>query len=261
MKLSCNVVLDLLPLYYEEATSEQTNRLLCEHMRSCTACTEARDAIFADDTHGRETFPAQSEISAALKRKLAKRKRKNRLTKLAALLTALLCLAVAGSNFVDAMQNRFSGSEESLMINSACSGFTDIDMSIQTIEKDQSDPVQIQYALNRIGVSCLQLDEMFEGASRYFKEFSSYGEDRGAFQQLLLFVYGSEDEPGVFDDSQISEKELAFLREVQEDIHEIVYLPDGEFRANRHGEDLDEFIRIVSPFLAKYQGGPNSETR
>ena len=40
MKLSCNVIKDLLPLYVEKITSEDSDRLVEEHLAECAECTE-----------------------------------------------------------------------------------------------------------------------------------------------------------------------------------------------------------------------------
>lgn len=41
MKLSCNVILDLLPLYYDQVCSDETKALVEEHLSSCESCREA----------------------------------------------------------------------------------------------------------------------------------------------------------------------------------------------------------------------------
>ena len=40
MKLSCNVIRDLLPLYAENLTSEESNALVDEHLRGCGECAK-----------------------------------------------------------------------------------------------------------------------------------------------------------------------------------------------------------------------------
>ena len=41
MKLSCNIILDLLPLYYDQVCSDETKALVEEHLSSCESCREA----------------------------------------------------------------------------------------------------------------------------------------------------------------------------------------------------------------------------
>ena len=40
MKLSCNVIRDLLPLYAENLTSEESNALVDEHLCGCDECAK-----------------------------------------------------------------------------------------------------------------------------------------------------------------------------------------------------------------------------
>ena len=39
MKISCNIILDLLPLYAEDLASEETRALVDEHLCDCMDCT------------------------------------------------------------------------------------------------------------------------------------------------------------------------------------------------------------------------------
>lgn len=39
MKVSCNVIRDLLPLYAEKLTSPDSNQLVEEHLTDCPECT------------------------------------------------------------------------------------------------------------------------------------------------------------------------------------------------------------------------------
>ena len=38
MKMNCDIIRDLLPLYAEHITSEATNALVEEHLAECEAC-------------------------------------------------------------------------------------------------------------------------------------------------------------------------------------------------------------------------------
>ena len=38
MKISCNVIEDLLPLYVDEAASEDSRQLVEEHLKGCPSC-------------------------------------------------------------------------------------------------------------------------------------------------------------------------------------------------------------------------------
>ena len=41
MELSCNVIKDILPLYAEDMTSDDTKKLIECHLRSCEDCKNA----------------------------------------------------------------------------------------------------------------------------------------------------------------------------------------------------------------------------
>ena len=38
MKISCNVIEDLLPLYVDDGVSEDSRQLVEEHLRDCPSC-------------------------------------------------------------------------------------------------------------------------------------------------------------------------------------------------------------------------------
>jgi len=40
MKISCNIIRDLLPLYAEDLASEDTRALVDNHLCDCESCTE-----------------------------------------------------------------------------------------------------------------------------------------------------------------------------------------------------------------------------
>ena len=45
MKLPCELIRDLLPLYAEHLTSPETAQLIEEHLQSCPACQEELHAL------------------------------------------------------------------------------------------------------------------------------------------------------------------------------------------------------------------------
>ena len=47
-KLSCEVIRDLLPLYVEDLTSNESNTLIEEHLSDCAACRDELEAMRAD---------------------------------------------------------------------------------------------------------------------------------------------------------------------------------------------------------------------
>ena len=40
MKLSCKVIEDMLPMYYDKVCSEDSAALVEEHLKSCTHCSQ-----------------------------------------------------------------------------------------------------------------------------------------------------------------------------------------------------------------------------
>ena len=70
MKLPCGIIRDLLPLYAEQMTGEETDAAVREHLESCPACTDALQALGKA-----ETAPAESvHVMHKLKRDLRVRR-------------------------------------------------------------------------------------------------------------------------------------------------------------------------------------------
>jgi len=44
MNISCNVIRDLLPLYHDQVCSEDSRRLVEEHLKACPACQKELDS-------------------------------------------------------------------------------------------------------------------------------------------------------------------------------------------------------------------------
>lgn len=49
MKITCDVIKDLLPLYVDEVLSEDSNALIEEHLKSCDDCTTYFERLKGDD--------------------------------------------------------------------------------------------------------------------------------------------------------------------------------------------------------------------
>ena len=45
MKISCNIIEDLLPLYVEDAVSEDSRQLVEEHLKECVSCRKMLEEI------------------------------------------------------------------------------------------------------------------------------------------------------------------------------------------------------------------------
>lgn len=56
MKLSCDVIKDLLPLYVEHITSEDSNQLVQEHLKGCASCTAYEQELKEETTSNSPSF-------------------------------------------------------------------------------------------------------------------------------------------------------------------------------------------------------------
>ena len=90
MKLPCELIRDLLPLYAEHLTSPETGQLIEEHLQSCPACRDELHSI-------RLPVPVQADAQAdaPLKQVHAALRKKQLLTTLAAVLAVVCALALA----------------------------------------------------------------------------------------------------------------------------------------------------------------------
>lgn len=90
MKLPCELIRDLLPLYAEHLTSPETSQLIEEHLQSCPACRDELHSI-------RLPVPVQADAQAdaPLKQVHAALRKKQLLTILAAVLAVVCALALA----------------------------------------------------------------------------------------------------------------------------------------------------------------------
>ena len=44
MKITCNIIEDLLPLYVDDMVSEDSRQLVEEHLKTCPACRKMQEA-------------------------------------------------------------------------------------------------------------------------------------------------------------------------------------------------------------------------
>ena len=89
MKIECDIVRDLLPLYVEQMSSEASNRVIEEHLAECEQCKIMYQEMKSPDLHIRyDRAPAES-----FNKYVKKEKRKIGL-KAAALTTAIVLLVV-----------------------------------------------------------------------------------------------------------------------------------------------------------------------
>ena len=56
MKISCDVIEDLLPLYVDDMVSEDSRQLVEEHLKECTTCQKMMEEMKKENSlgHGKE---------------------------------------------------------------------------------------------------------------------------------------------------------------------------------------------------------------
>lgn len=70
MNLHCNVIRDLLPLYVEKLTSEESNALVKAHLDSCTACQEVFKKMAEPEPVIRQDGQPLKQLKSKLKEQL-----------------------------------------------------------------------------------------------------------------------------------------------------------------------------------------------
>lgn len=49
MKISCNIIEDLLPLYVDDMVSEDSRQLVEEHLKACPTCRRMQEEIMREN--------------------------------------------------------------------------------------------------------------------------------------------------------------------------------------------------------------------
>ena len=95
MKISCDVIEDLLPLYVDDMVSEDSRQLVEEHLKECTTCQKMMEEMKKENSlgHGKEGL-ADAERKAI--EPLKKIRRKIRRKRIAAVLMAAVLVAATG---------------------------------------------------------------------------------------------------------------------------------------------------------------------
>lgn len=95
MKITCDVIRDILPLYAEEMVSQDTKNLVEEHLIGCEGCTRE-----LDDLRKPRKLPVETDASS-LKR-VGKSIRRRRILAVMAVLLFVATLLIGGSLMLDA---------------------------------------------------------------------------------------------------------------------------------------------------------------
>ena len=98
MKISCNIIEDLLPLYADDMVSEDSRQLIEEHLKECPSCRKMWEEIMKENhlaTVSRENRSVQiNKTEAEPLRKIRQKIRKKRIASV--LLAVVLVLAAGG---------------------------------------------------------------------------------------------------------------------------------------------------------------------
>lgn len=94
MKIPCSVVRDLLPLYAEEMTEEETRTLVDEHLEECSECSQRLEEIKAT-----AAVPAENTAVDTAKPLLALKKTINKRRRITAAIAALCVFILLFSAF------------------------------------------------------------------------------------------------------------------------------------------------------------------
>ena len=66
MKITCNIIQDMLPLYVDDVLSEDSRKMVEEHLKDCEACREKRRNMEEDSL---PSFSQASENEKKQKKK------------------------------------------------------------------------------------------------------------------------------------------------------------------------------------------------
>lgn len=92
MKLSCNVIRDLLLLYENEECSHETKALVEEHLAECPECDRYRKNMYEVDDAAKIPYVEECEETKIVKKGLRKIKKRWMISLIAALLIIPLCV-------------------------------------------------------------------------------------------------------------------------------------------------------------------------
>ena len=98
MKISCNIIEDLLPLYVDDAVSEDSRQLVEEHLKECASCRKIQEEIIRENQFGLEqrklSVDERKKAEIRSLKKIRSNIRRKRI--LSVVLSAVLVLGVCG---------------------------------------------------------------------------------------------------------------------------------------------------------------------
>ena len=97
MKMSCNIIEDLLPLYVDDMVSEDSRKLVEEHLKECPSCRKMQEEMVKENrlsaTGNRSNSEKTNKTEAESLKKIRRRIRKKRI---ASVILAVILVVTAG---------------------------------------------------------------------------------------------------------------------------------------------------------------------
>lgn len=97
MKMSCNIIEDLLPLYVDDMVSEDSRKLVEEHLKECPSCRKMQEEMVKENrlsaTGNRSNSEKTNKTEAESLKKIRRRIRKKRI---ASVILAVILVVAAG---------------------------------------------------------------------------------------------------------------------------------------------------------------------
>lgn len=97
MKMSCNIIEDLLPLYVDDMVSEDSRKLVEEHLKECPSCRKMQEEMIKENrlsaAENRSNSEKTNKTEAESLKKIRRRIRKKRI---ASVILAVILVVAAG---------------------------------------------------------------------------------------------------------------------------------------------------------------------
>lgn len=97
MKITCNIIEDLLPLYVDDMVSEDSRKLVEEHLKECPACGKMQEEMMRENclSAGRKDGNS-AQINKTEAEPLKKIRRRIRKKRIFSVILAVALVAAAG---------------------------------------------------------------------------------------------------------------------------------------------------------------------
>ena len=98
MKMSCNIIRDLLPLYIDDVCSEESRKMIEEHLKECSECKAYMESISDDAPKEKELIqidPINESRKASSFRNIKKKFRRRQILTAVITVMIIVCVGVA----------------------------------------------------------------------------------------------------------------------------------------------------------------------